>query len=82
MGSEGLPRGAHVRVRLGQADLITLEVSGTVIERLDQPIDEDNGEGSDDDDGEDAGLSTPLALAIDVNEPAGGEAAMAPAAAS
>lgn len=36
LGSEGLPRGAQVRVRLGTIDEITLEVSGTVIERLDQ----------------------------------------------
>jgi exoribonuclease-2 len=81
MGAEGLPRGAHVRVRLGESDHITLEVSGTVIERLDQPIDEDTGEGSGDDEGEDEGLSTPLALAIDVNETAGDENTAAPAAA-
>ena len=82
MGAEGLPRGAHVRVRLGEADHITLEVAGTVIERLDQPIDDNAGEDSGDDDGEDAGLSTPLALAIDVNEAAGDENTAAPATAS
>ena len=82
MGAEGLPRGAHVRVRLGEADHITLEVAGPVIERLDQPIDDNAGEDSGDDDGEDAGLSTPLALAIDVNEAAGDENTAAPATAS
>jgi exoribonuclease-2 len=71
LGAEGLPRGAHVRVRLGAIDEIALDVSGTVIERLDGPalaLDE-----SADDEGED--LAAPLALAIDVNEaPASGEA--------
>ena len=81
MGAEGLPRGAHVRVRLGEVDEITLEVSGTVIERLDQPLDENAGEPSGDEDGEDEGLSTPFALAIDVDEAAGEEGAAAPAAA-
>ncbi|MCB2017802.1 MAG: RNB domain-containing ribonuclease, partial [Hydrogenophaga sp.] len=64
LGAEGLPRGAHVRVRLGTIDEIALDVSGTVIERLDG-VAEDLGEASEDD-GED--LATPLALAIDVNE--------------
>ena len=81
MGAEGLPRGAHVRVRLGEVDDITLEVAGTVIERLDQPADTGEDDGSADDDGEDDRLSTPLALAIDVNESAGEESAAAPAAA-
>jgi exoribonuclease II len=81
MGAEGLPRGAHVRVRLGEVDEITLEVSGTVIERLDQPLDENAGEPSGDEDGEDEGLSTPFALAIDVDEASGEEGAAAPAAA-
>ena len=38
LGADGLPRGAHVRVRLGAIDEITLDVSGTVIERLDAPV--------------------------------------------
>jgi exoribonuclease-2 len=71
LGAEGLPRGAHVRVRLGAIDEIALDVSGTVIERLDGPalaLDE-----SAEDEGEE--LAAPLALAIDVNEaPASGEA--------
>lgn len=66
MGSDGLPRGAHLRVRLGEIDDITLDVHGTVIERLDLPVDdlaEDAGAGEDDEE-----LAAPLALAIDVNE--------------
>ncbi len=71
MGADGLPRGAHVRVRLGDIDEIALDVSGTVIERLDGPVEalDESGE----DEGEE--LAAPLALAIDVNEaPAGGDA--------
>jgi exoribonuclease II len=66
MGTEGLPRGAHVRVRLGDIDDITLDVHGTVIERLDLPVD-DVTDDSSEDDGE-VTLATPLALAIDVDE--------------
>ena len=69
LGAEGLPRGAHVRVRLGAIDEIALDISGTVIERLDGSVEalDESGE----DEGED--LAAPLALAIDVNEaPAGG----------
>jgi exoribonuclease II len=81
MGADGLPRGAHVRVRLGQVDEITLDISGTVIERLDVAEDDlatedDNGSDGDDDEG---GVS-PLALAIDINE-SPGEEASAPASA-
>jgi exoribonuclease-2 len=67
MGAEGLPRGAHVRVRLGAVDEITLEVGGTVIERLDLPEDRLD-DAAESEEGDDDGLSTPLALAIDVNE--------------
>ena len=71
LGAEGLPRGAHVKVRLGAIDEIALDVSGTVVERLDaavEALDE-----SAEDDGEE--LAAPLALAIDVNEaPEGGDA--------
>ena len=37
MGAQGLPRGARVRVKLGEMDLITLDIGGTVVERLDAP---------------------------------------------
>ena len=71
LGAEGLPRGAHVKVRLGAIDEIALDVSGTVTERLDgalETLDE-----SAEDEGEE--LAAPLALAIDVNEaPEGGDA--------
>jgi exoribonuclease-2 len=65
MGADGLPRGAHVRVRLGAIDEITLDISGTVIERIDQPVDDT----TEDDSGEDDdALASPLALAINLDE--------------
>ncbi len=63
LGTEGLPRGAHVRVRLGAIDDITLEISGTVIERLDGPVDDSESEDEDDD-----SLASPLALAINLDD--------------
>jgi len=72
LGAEGLPRGAHVRVRLGQIDDISLDIGGTVIERLDQAV-ESMAEDSEDDDAE---LAAPLAIALDVSE----DDASAPAA--
>ncbi|HEY9094130.1 MAG TPA: RNB domain-containing ribonuclease [Hydrogenophaga sp.] len=78
MGAEGLARGARVRVRLGEVDEITLDISGTVIERLDPPTDSPIPIGEPEEDAEDAGISSPLALAIDVDE-ATGEETPAPA---
>ncbi|MCW5653041.1 RNB domain-containing ribonuclease [Hydrogenophaga sp.] len=68
LGAEGLPRGAHVRLRLGEIDDITLDVHGTVIERLDLQADSpaDGAQASEDE--EDEALATPLALAIDVSD--------------
>ena len=34
LGTDGLQRGERVRVRLGTIDELTLEVNGTVVERL------------------------------------------------
>ncbi len=76
LGADGLPRGAHVRVRLGAVDEIALDVSGTVIERLDGPV-EALDESTEEDD---EALAAPLALAIDVEEPEAG--ATDPAAAA
>ncbi len=65
-GAEGLQRGAHVRVRIGATDLLTLDVHANVIARLDeaalaQPEPEPDSEDADADSGT-------LKLAID--EPA------------
>lgn len=77
LGSDGLPRGAHVRVKLGEIDDITLDIHGTVTERLDLPVD-DVGEASGEDGEDDEALAAPLALAIDVNEADGESAAQPP----
>ena len=76
MGALGLPRGAKVRVRLGEIDAITLDISGTITERLDQalPAAGEPPAGSDQDDlGDDDGADMaagPIAIAVDINEPA------------
>ncbi|MDO9435143.1 ribonuclease catalytic domain-containing protein [Hydrogenophaga sp.] len=66
MGADGLPRGAHVRVKLGAIDDMTLDVHGTVVERLDLPTDAaaQDEDGGDDEDA----LATPVALAINVDD--------------
>jgi exoribonuclease-2 len=74
-GCEALPRGAHVRVRVGGVDLLTLDAHAGLLARLDTaPVAaEDDTEAED----ADAAAAAPLALAIDVDEPA---AAPAPGA--
>ena len=64
MGAQGLPRAAKVRVKLGEIDLITLDVNGTVLERLDAPIAETTEEEQDDDEE----VSGPIAIAVDVSD--------------
>jgi exoribonuclease-2 len=64
LGGADLPRGAHVRVKLGEIDLITLDVNGTVVERLDLPAEPLDG----DDEGEEEAVAGPIAIAVDVNE--------------
>jgi len=64
LGADGLPRNARVRVRLGAVDEISLDLGGTVIERLDAPADASN---PDDEDPEaDDDLGGPLTIAMDV----------------
>ncbi|MEP6972163.1 MAG: ribonuclease catalytic domain-containing protein [Betaproteobacteria bacterium] len=67
-GARDLPRGARVRVRLGDIDTIALDLTGTVVERLDAAFDAaapDADAGVDDDDEAVAG---PIALAVDIGE--------------
>jgi exoribonuclease-2 len=74
LGAQGLTRGARLRVKLGEIDEISLDVSGTVIERLDVSP-EPPGEAEDEDEEPSAG---PIAIALDVNEaetPAGDNSA-------
>ncbi len=69
LGGQGLMRGARLRVKLGEIDEIALDVSGTVLERLDVPTDapeaDEAGSGDEDDDEAAAG---PITIAVDVNE--------------
>ena len=64
MGGNDLPRGAKVRLQLGEIDEITLDVKGTVIERLDvepepQPVEEETDQEP---------TAGPLTIAVDVTE--------------
>jgi len=79
VGAQGLPRGAKVRVRLGDIDEITLDVSGTVTERLDVELDE-SPDPLGEDDGEAEMAAGPISIAVDVNEPQTDAAAAAPVA--
>jgi exoribonuclease-2 len=65
MGAQGLPRSAKVRVKLGDIDLITLDVNGTVLERLDAPATETALDDEPEDEDEVAG---PIAIAVDMND--------------
>jgi exoribonuclease-2 len=70
MGAAGLPRGARVRVKLGDIDEVTLDISGTVLARLDAPAELENAEAQADDagdDDEDTGAG-PIAIAMDMTE--------------
>jgi exoribonuclease-2 len=69
MGGQNLPRGARVRVKLGEIDLITLDISGTIVERLDTPVAEQGGVEQSQDDSDDDEVSGPIAIAVDVSEP-------------
>jgi exoribonuclease-2 len=71
MGAQGLPRAAKVRVRLGDIDLITLDINGTVVERLDAPLPENSNASAGDADGEsedDDEVAGPIAIAVDISD--------------
>ncbi len=81
MGTDGLPRNARVRVKFGAVDDISLDIGGTVVERLDAQISADTGaETTDDSEGDDLeDLGGPIAIAVDMES---GEEAPAPTAQS
>ncbi len=72
MGAQGLPRGARVRVKLGEIDLITLDIGGTVIERLDTAAQAgdagDTAQDDADDADDDSEVAGPIAIAVDVSD--------------
>jgi exoribonuclease-2 len=71
VGADSLPRGSGVRVRVGAADLLTLDLSASVVaRRADAPADRvDGGPAGEGDDDADMAAG-PLSIAVDV---AGGE---------
>ena len=71
LGAQNLPRGARIRVRLGEVDEITLDLHGTLIERLDDPQDSSD-DGPVEDVEDDEAVAGPIAIAVDVNEPEAG----------
>ena len=70
VGARDLPRGARVRVRLGDIDDIALDVSGTVVERLDLVAGaagaSDTSDNAEEDD--DEVVAGPIAIAVDMAE--------------
>ncbi len=87
VGAENLSRGAHVRVKVGAIDLLTLDVHASVLRQLDAAdaglAVEPSADDADDADGshDDAAIAGPISLAVDL-EPADGAAtsSAAPAA--
>jgi len=64
MGGSDLPRGAKLRVKLGDIDPITLDVKGTIVERLDvtpEPVEAEE-------EAEDEPVAGPIAIAVDVED--------------
>lgn len=80
MGAAGLPRGARVRIRLGEIDEITLDIGSTVIERLDVVVDEAAAEQVDEEDNESEIAAGPISIAVDLSDVTDDTAAVAPAA--
>ena len=78
-GTESLPRGTRVRVRLTGHDLLTLELHGALLARIDAPAEAEAelAEPEAEDESPEAGA---LRLAIELEEPAPAEAATEPAA--
>jgi exoribonuclease-2 len=72
MGAQGLPRGAHVRVKLGEVDEISLDLFSSVIERLDSPADAQAGaqagEEEDLEGGESELAAGPISIALDMED--------------
>ncbi|MCY7369309.1 MAG: RNB domain-containing ribonuclease [Polaromonas sp.] len=80
VGALGLPRGARVRIRLGEIDEITLDISSTVIERLDLVLDPAAAEQVDEEDNESEIAAGPISIAVDLSDAPDDASAVAPAA--
>jgi exoribonuclease-2 len=77
MGAQGLPRGARVLVKLGDIDLVSLDIHGTVIAHLDAQA---QGLDTQDDLEDEELVSGPIAIAMDVSEPDASDPASTPEA--
>jgi exoribonuclease-2 len=62
-----LPRNARVRIKLGDIDEVTLDIHGTVIERLDA-VTESVSDAEDAGDEDDEATAGPIAIAVDMSE--------------
>jgi exoribonuclease-2 len=80
LGCEALPRNAHVRVRITGIDLLTLDVHANLATRLDDAPAAAAEEAEETDEGDEEAAAAPLALAIDLGEPAAEGSGDAPAA--
>lgn len=70
LGAQGLPRGARLRVKLGAIDEVALDVTGTVLERLDSAAAAVEEEEPEEAEAEHLAAG-PIAIAVDVNETEG-----------
>ena len=64
MGAQNLPRGARVLVKLGDIDLVSLDIHGTVLERLDAAPEPTGA----DDELDEEDMAGPIAIAVDMTE--------------
>jgi exoribonuclease-2 len=66
VGAQGLPRGARVMIRLGDIDLVSLDIHGSVTARLDAEPDAAANDAEDELD--ENSFSGPIAIAMDLTE--------------
>ena len=71
-GALGLSRGARVRIKLGDINEITLDITGAVIERLDlaagNAVAEGSGSNLSSEEDEDESVAGPISIAVDVTD--------------
>jgi len=78
VGAQGLARGARLRVKLGQIDEVTLDVTGTVLARLDAlPANDNAALDCGEDEVDENGTVGPIAIAVDMNDADAGASAAA-----
>jgi exoribonuclease-2 len=67
MGAQGLMRGSRVRVKLGEVDLMALDVHGTVTAHLDASVGNEGAQTEEADEDE-AMAAGPLTIAVDLSD--------------